>query len=315
MSDSIFRTVIKTKNNFKTISHTSSIVLFGSCFSENMGKKLAYYKFQQTTNPYGVLFHPLAIEKAIFDCLHLQHYDTSDLILHNERYHSFHHHSDFSKNTEAEIVTAINSTIASTNKKLKEASHLIITLGTAWIYKHVETDTVVANCHKIPQKEFSKELLTVDEITQSLQRIQNGISKINPDLKIIYTVSPVRHVKDGMIENSLSKSHLISAIHRLLKSNAVSYFPAYEIMMDDLRDYRFYAADMIHPNETAITYIWEQFVQAWIATPTELLKKIDNVQKSISHKPFNPDSEAHKKFKEHLKTQIWSLEAQLAISF
>ncbi|MFC2109963.1 GSCFA domain-containing protein [Bacteroidota bacterium] len=315
MSNSTFRTVLKSKNNFKSIHHESSILLFGSCFSENIGKKLAYYKFDTTTNPYGTLFHPLAIEKAISDCVSLKKYNSKELIFHNELYHSFHHHSDFSCSTEKEVLTNINQTIVQNHDRLKKASHLIITLGTAWVYKHLKTNTAVANCHKIPQQEFSKELLSSEEIYQSLKRIQKTTNLINPKIKIIYTLSPVRHLKDGISENSLSKALLLAGIHKATKEENIFYYPAYEIMMDDLRDYRFYGSDMIHPNETAIEYIWSNFVNEWISTSETVLTKIDIIQKGLAHKAFNPTSTAHLNFIKKLKRNIELLENEIPIKF
>ena len=175
------------------------------------------------------------------------------------------------------------------------------------MYQSNETKEIVANCHKIPQREFSKKLLSVTEIEKSIKNIKDTIYNFNSDVHIIFTVSPVRHLKDGMIENTLSKSHLIAAIHNSLDTNT-SYFPAYEIMMDDLRDYRFYKEDMLHPNQLAVDYIWENFKKTWIANETEKLQEtIDNIQKSLAHKPFNPSSEQHKKFRNKLEKRILEL--------
>jgi hypothetical protein len=181
-----------------------------------------------------------------------------------------------------------------------DSSHIIITLGTSWVYKHIEQNSYVANCHKISQKEFSKELLTVDEISQSLNAIINLISTVNSGATIILTVSPVRHLRDGFIENTQSKSHLFSALHSVLSHRAQSrchYFPSFEIMLDELRDYRFYAEDMIHPNTTAINYIWEKFQQVWISPlAKESMDDVDDIQKGLLHKAFSPNSEGHQKF-------------------
>ena len=280
------------------IDYNSKILLLGSCFSENIGNKLSYYKFQTSQNPYGILFHPKAIEKLVDNVIQQKEYTEDDIFFHNERWHCFDTHSNLSATTKQELIDNLNQNTASTFEVLQKASHVIITLGTAWIYKHINSGNTVANCHKIPQKEFSKEILSIDEIQNSLQNICSLISSLNPNATLIFTVSPVRHIKDGFIENQRSKAHLVSAIHQLKeKNNSVRYFPSYEIMMDELRDYRFYKEDMIHPNQTAIHYIWEKFTNTWFSKHTiDTMQKVEEIQKGLAHKPFNPNSEAHQKF-------------------
>ena len=195
------------------------------------------------------------------------------------------------------------------NQRIQQASHLIITLGTAWVYRFIETDHIVANCHKIPQKKFLKELLSVDDISESIDAIISLVKSVNNNVKIIFTVSPIRHLKDGYSENSLSKAHLLSAIHRIVEPrNQSYYFPSFEIMMDDLRDYRFYKNDMLHPNKTAINYIWEHFKSTWIDKKSfELMDEIESILKSLSHKPFDEKSEKHQQFLLQLNNKITSL--------
>jgi len=189
-------------------------------------------------------------------------------------------------------------------------------LGTSWIYRFIETNAIVGNCHKLPQKKFAKELLSADEITASLKNICHQISAINPKATVIFTVSPVRHIKDGFTENSLSKAHLITAIHETLNVVSGKYFPSYEIVMDDLRDYRFYSTDMIHPNETAVDYIWEQFKHVWIQANTfSIMKEVETVQKGFAHKPFNENSEQHQQFLADLQKKILTLENKFGIKF
>ena len=280
------------------IDYNSKILLLGSCFSENIGNKLSYYKFQTSQNPYGILFHPKAIEKLVDNVIQQKDYTEDNIFFHNERWHCFDAHSSLSSSNKQELIDNLNQNTASTFEVLQKASHVIITLGTAWIYKHINSGNTVANCHKIPQKEFSKEILSIDEIQNSLQNICSLISSLNPNATLIFTVSPVRHIKDGFIENQRSKAHLVSAIHQLKeKNNSVRYFPSYEIMMDELRDYRFYKEDMIHPNQTAIHYIWEKFTNTWFSKHTiDTMQKVEEIQKGLAHKPFNPNSEAHQKF-------------------
>ena len=290
------------------IDYQSNILLLGSCFSENIGDKLSYFKFQSTQNPFGILFHPKAIENLISNTSNKKVYSSDDLTYQNEIWHSFDAHSSLSSVKQNELLNKLNSAISLTSEKIKEASHIIITLGTSWIYRFIETDKIVANCHKIPQKKFLKELLSIAEISESLAHSISLIKSLNSDVSITFTVSPIRHLKDGFIENTQSKSHLIAAIHTLVNKQNVSYFPSYEIMMDELRDYRFYAEDMIHPNNTAINYIWGKFIDIWFSEETKLtMKEIDEIQKGILHRPFHEDSEPHQQFLKKLEQKKSSL--------
>ena len=312
-----FRTQITNSKTLNQIDYNSSILLLGSCFTENIGTKFSYFKFGANINSFGILFHPKAIEKLITNSINLKKYTDDDVFFHNERWHCFDVHSDLSNPSKEQLLENLNSAIQSTNKQLNSSTHLIITLGTSWVYRQIETDTVVANCHKIPQKKFLKELLSVDEITASLENIIALIKSINPKIQFVFTVSPVRHLKDGFVENSLSKSHLISAIHQIVEPrNRTHYFPSYEIIMDDLRDYRFYKSDMIHPNKTAIEYIWEQFKNTWIFESSfELMNQVDTIQKGLAHRPFNETSEKHQQFLENLQLKIDALKTQHNITF
>ncbi len=287
---------------FNRIDYSSKVLLLGSCFSEHIGLKFSYFKFQSLQNPFGILFHPLAIEALIANVINEKKYSRDDLIFHNEQFHCFDAHSRLSNASDTELIEDLNTSIASTHSFLKEASHIFITLGTAWVYRHIESDSHVANCHKIPQKQFLKELLSIDQISESLEAIISLVKTVNPDASIIFTVSPVRHIKDGFVENTLSKSHLIAGIHQVVAPRKRRfYFPSYEIMMDELRDYRFYDKDMVHPNETAIQYIWEQFSEVWISPQaTATMNDVNDIQKGLTHRPFNPNSEAHQLFLKHL---------------
>ena len=294
------------------IDYKSNILLLGSCFSENVGDKLNYFKFQSSQNPFGILFHPKAIENLISNTSNKKVYSSDDLIYQNEVWHSFGAHSSLSSASENELLNKLNLAISLTSEKIKEASHIVITLGTSWVYRFIETDTIVANCHKIPQKKFLKELLSVAEISESLALSISLIKSMNSDASVIFTVSPVRHLKDGFIENTQSKSHLIAAIHTLVNEQDVSYFPSYEIMMDELRDYRFYAEDMIHPNKTAINYIWRKFIDTWFSEETKsIMKEIDEIQKGLLHRPFHEDSKLHQQFLLKLEQKKSSLQERL----
>ncbi|WCC45148.1 GSCFA domain-containing protein [Tenacibaculum finnmarkense] len=286
------------KQPHNLIDYNSKLLLLGSCFSENIGDKLSFYKFQSQQNPFGILFHPKAIEKLITDAINQKKYTEEAVFLHNESWHCFDVHSSVSSSDKKKVLNNLNTANTATFEHLKNASHLIITLGTSWIYRKISSDAIVANCHKIPQKNFLKEILTIDEITESLEAISALTKSVNPNISIIFTVSPVRHIKDGFIENQQSKAHLLSAIHQVTDTKKnIYYFPSYEIMMDELRDYRFYAQDMIHPNNTAIQYIWEKFIAVWISENTQkTMKAVEIIQKGLAHRSFNPTSEAHQKF-------------------
>lgn len=305
----IFQTQIPLKKQqHDQIDYNSKLLLLGSCFSENIGNKLAYYKFQSNQNPFGILFHPKAIEKLITNAINQKKYSEEDIFFHNERWHCFDAHSSLSSSNKNELLSNLNNAIQQTYQQLNEASHIIITLGTSWVYREISSDNIVANCHKIPQKQFLKEILPVNKVYESLEAITTLVKSINNNAIITFTVSPVRHIKDGFIENKRSKSHLLSAIHEITsftQSNKTTYFPAYEIMMDELRDYRFYAEDMIHPNQTAVNYIWEKFNDVWFSENTiETMNKVAVVQKGLQHRSFNPTSEAHLKFLKNLQKKV-----------
>ncbi|MDP2542352.1 GSCFA domain-containing protein [Tenacibaculum discolor] len=292
-----------TKQKHNQISYQSNLLLLGSCFSENIGNKLDYYKFQSKQNPFGILFHPKAIENLIIKALNKEKYTDKDVFFHNERWHTFEAHSSLSAINKNELLNSLNLSIQQTFEQLLNTTHLIITLGTAWVYREITSDTIVANCHKVAQKKFLKELLSVDEISESLKAINSLVKSVNKNISVIYTVSPVRHLKDGFIENQRSKAHLLLAIHEVVEPrSAIYYFPSYEIMMDELRDYRFYNEDMIHPNQTAINYIWKKFKEVWIAEGSyQTMQQVDTIQRGLNHKPFNPNSEAHQLFLKKLQ--------------
>ena len=312
-----FRTEIQLNKERNQIDYTANMLLIGSCFSENISTKLQYYKFNTFSNPFGILFNPIAIETLITNAINEKIYTENEIFQLNEQWHCFDTHSDLSSTNKNDLLQNINAATHSTQHQLTNATHILITLGTAWVYRFIETDTIVGNCHKVPQKKFLKELLSVDEIIASLENMSTLIKAVNPKTNIIFTVSPVRHIKDGFIENSQSKAHLLSAIHQITdKRKQLYYFPSYEIMLDDLRDYRFYNIDMIHPNETAINYIWEQFIHVWIhENSVSIMKEVNSIQKGLAHKPFNPNSEQHKLFLASLQTKIQDLQKQYHISF
>jgi len=302
------RTEIIIPKEKHCINYNSKIVLYGSCFTENLERHFNHYKFQNVSNSHGILFHPKAIENAITDCIIKKDYTEHHIQNFNDLWLSLNHHTRFSSVNIDEILTLINSEINETHQVIKSASHIFITLGTAWVYRYIKTNLLVANCHKIQQNEFKKELLTIDEITKSLNHIVSEINQFNSNAKILFTVSPVRHLKDGFRENTLSKAYLNTAIHKILDNKKTFYFPSFEIMMDDLRDYRFYKNDMLHPNETAVSYIWNIFKNTWIDEGSyDIMHEVDSIQKSLEHKPFHDQSKQHQLFLSKLDKKIESL--------
>ncbi|QLG45882.1 GSCFA domain-containing protein [Costertonia aggregata] len=290
------------------IDYDSRLVLLGSCFSENIGAKFNYFKFRSFQNPFGVLFHPLAIEKLIEKSVTQEEYSEDDIFFFNERWLCFDAHSDLNDSSKENLLNTLKNALKHTHQQLKQATHIFITLGTSWVYKKKDRDIIVANCHKVPQKEFSKEILSVQEITASLKNTIELIRKVNRTAQIVFTVSPVRHIKDGFTNNQRSKAHLMTAIQSILhhhNKEGLDYFPSYEIMMDELRDYRFYASDMVHPNELAIDYIWEKFKCTWIQENVHaVMSKVETIQKGLGHKPFHPDSIEHQNFLKSLREKI-----------
>ncbi|MCD0470689.1 GSCFA domain-containing protein [Flavobacterium sp. JAS] len=309
-----FRTQIPISKTNNPIDYNSKVVSFGSCFAENMAEKFDYFKFQNTTNPFGIIFNPVSIEKIISRVVREELYTEKDVFFYNERWHSYEVHSDLSNSDREELLETLNKAISETNKQLQEATHIIITYGTSWIYRNIESDEIVANCHKVPQKQFSKELLSVEITQKSIQNTIELIQVLNPDINFIFTVSPVRHIKDGFAENQLSKSHLFAGLHESLKTHnskfiTPNYFPSYEIMMDELRDYRFYAEDMLHPNQVAIDYIWHKFSENYISENSiSTMQEVEEIQKSLHHRSFNPESEQHQKFLAKLQQKIKAIE-------
>ncbi len=278
------------------INHQHQLMLMGSCFTEQIGAKLSKHKFSVLDNPHGILFNPVSITRSISSYIHNKQYNETDLFYQNECWNSWEHHSRFSHPDMETCLRGLNDSQNKAHVFLKTADWLLITLGSAFVYEldHV----VVANCHKVPTDKFVKRLLTVEETKDQLNRIVEEMMAFNPGLKIIFTISPVRHLRDGFVENNRSKATLIHAVHQLVdKLSHCFYFPAYELIIDDLRDYRFFAEDMVHPNYAATNYVWEKFKAACIdESSQQLMKEIAVIVAAKDHRPFNPTSEQHKKF-------------------
>ncbi|WP_413511346.1 GSCFA domain-containing protein [Myroides odoratus] len=303
-----FSTVVPISYTGKKITYEDKILCLGSCFAVTIGEKFKTYQFQQTINPFGILFHPKAIEKIVEYAVQGYEFTASDVFEHQEIWSSFVAHSDLNELEQEDIVTKLNVKLFDLQTALRESSFITLTFGTALVYALKETGELVANCHKVPNAQFEKRLLTYEEVVGSYKHCIELIRTVNSEAHILCSISPVRHIKDGFVENQRSKSILFAALHHAiaeLKDAKVSYMPIYEIVMDELRDYRFYAADLIHPNAVAIQYIWERFVAHYIdESMYVVMKKVDEVQKGLNHRPFNPTAEQHMKFLDSLIEKI-----------
>lgn len=316
-----FTTKVSIEKLSNSINYNSKIVSIGSCFAENIGAKFDYFKFQNSVNDFGIIFNPVSIENLIFRAVKNLEFTENDIFFHNEQWHCFEVHSDKSNSNKEEFLQYLNQILKEFKTKISEATHIVITLGTAWVYRNKESNKIVANCYKVAQNQFKKEILSVEIIEKSIHNSIELVHKENPNCNFIFTVSPVRHIKDGFVENQLSKAHLISAIHQvmldcLLERNReicnLNYFPSYEILMDELRDYRFYADDMLHPNQTAINYIWERFSETSISQESyAIMEEVTAIQRALSHRAFNPNSESHLKFLSLLEVKIYQLQQKM----
>lgn len=293
-----FRTVISLPNH-QSINYKQRILLLGSCFSENIGQKLIEYHLPCLSNPFGILYNPSSIAQALQRLMVQQPFSEEELFEHHGLYHSWAHHGSFSTSSKQDTLTKINERYHAATKYLSQSDVLLITFGSSWIYEH--RGTVVANCHKVAETEFLRLRLSVEEIVKMYAELITQLTIKNPKLRVILSVSPIRYMRHGANENQTSKAILLLAVEQLTAQfENVTYFPAYEIVLDELRDYRFFADDMIHPSQVAIAYIWERFVDMFFDQETqELLPEIKKINKLIDHKPLHTDSTEHQNFITH----------------
>ena len=293
----------------KPIDHHHRLLLMGSCFTENIGEKLKRHKFSVLENPNGILFNPFSVAEAITDYIEKNEFTERDLFTLNDGWHSWKHHSRFSALTIEETLDKINTSTKAAHQYLKQADYIVLTLGSAWTYVLSEKavgnrqGSVAANNHKAPSDWFNRKLLTVEDVLKVLDNLMHRLFYFNPQLQIIFTISPVRHLREGVVENNRSKAVLIQAVHHLVdKFDKLYYFPSYELVIDDLRDYRFYSEDLVHPNYHATQYVWEKLTKACMSEKTRnLLNEIHAINLAFQHKPFNPSSSQHQQF---LKTVL-----------
>ena len=312
-----FRTTFHIPESDFKINHQHKILTIGSCFSDEMGNRLVDLKFDGLINPFGIIFNAYSIQNLIERSIDKRYFTTDDVHQNGEQFFCFDVHSSFNALSKDEILNNLNSTLDRVHHQIHQCDVLILTLGTSWVYERIDTAEIVANCHKVEAKQFKKVLLTTEENFKSMDLIAFEITKINPNVKIITTVSPVRHIKDGIVENNVSKARLLDALYQLdLKYKQVNYFPSYELVMDDLRDYRFYKEDLIHPTNQAVEYIWEKFGETYFENSTQtIIQKISKINSALNHRPFNEESTSHQKFLQKTMQMINELEKGQKLDF
>lgn len=319
-----FRTELDVKKLEETIIYNQQIMLMGSCFTEHIGGYLQDRKFDVFQNPHGILFNPISIANSLTTYIENKKYTEKDIFKWNDIWSSWDHHSQFSDIDANVCLHKMNDSQHKAHQYLQQADWLIITLGSAFVYKltnHINQNNcltqkklkdIVANCHKVPTQWFTRELLLTEEILIFYRKLLKQLFQFNHQLKIIFTISPVRHLREGLIDNNRSKAVLIQAVHQLCSEfKQLHYFPAYELVIDDLRDYRFYAEDLVHPNYAATEYVWNKLVDACMSNEAkDLMKRIAEINLAFNHKPFNPQTQQHKKFLQSYAEKVKVLQTQ-----
>ena len=293
----------------RQINYEDKILLIGSCFTEHIGNSLEELKFSVLQNPNGILFDPRSVSKSLVSYIENRQYNEKDFFQLNEIWHSWRHHSRFSNTNLNEAVRIVNTSQQMAHQFLKQADWIIVTLGSSFSYQLTEqaanaggdpreAGAGVANCHRAPAQWFNKDMMTIDEIILNLDDALQQLFQLNPGLNIIFTVSPVRHIRDGVVDNNRSKARLIEVVHQLVnKYDNLNYFPAYELVIDVLRDYRFFDTDLVHPNYMATEFVLEKFAESFIDEPTQkLMQEIKSLVTARKHKAFQPDTTAHQQF-------------------
>ena len=282
------------------LRHSDRVVVMGSCFAEHIGARLREMKWRTVVNPFGVLYNPLSIAEAMGRLISARPYTEEELTLYpHGGWSTWMHHSRYAHPDKETALQLINGSLAIGSQMLAQADMLIVTLGTAWVYRQKETNQVVGNCHKVPERTFTRQRLTVEETVEAMAAMLAQLWEVNPSLRMIITVSPVRHLKDTLHGNQLSKATLLLAVDELCRRfpDRVHYFPAYEIVMDELRDYRFYADDMAHPSPQAVEYVWERFVEHMTHREAQdFMTQWTKVARALAHRPFRPEGEEYKEF-------------------
>lgn len=304
---------VDIKSPAEKITYNDKIFLIGSCFTEHIGRRLEELKFPVLQNPNGILFDPVSVARSLNSYVDLKNYYKDDLFFHNELWQSWNHHSVFSGMNQIEVLAKINESQQQAHDHIKFSNWLIVTLGSSFSYQLNENERPVANCHRAPSQWFNKHLLSIQETTDALQESIDKLKELNPSLRIILTISPVRHIRDGVVENNRSKARLVEAVNILLEKNSnCYYFPAYELVIDVLRDYRFYDIDLVHPNYAATEFVFEKFEQHFIEAGTrELMEEVKKIANGYKHKPFQPATESHQSFLKNSLEKVLVLQDKL----
>lgn len=310
----MFRTEIRLSPSEDKITYHTPVLSAGSCFASVMGQKMKENKLQVYSNPFGVIFNPVSLFNLISDSINNKVPDDRFYINNHGVYYNLNLHSDFASEDLSLLKRQVKDTFRKAGDFIRSTRWIIITLGTAWVYEQ-QNGLLVANCHKLPSNRFIKRLIATEEILSAFGQMYQLIQNLNKNIKFIITISPVRHIKDSLELNSVSKSVLRLASHQICTSyKNVEYFPGYELMMDDLRDYRFYKRDMIHPTEVAEDYIWEKFSNRYFSEETiSIISEWQQLKKSLSHKPFNPTSGAHQEFLRKTLLKLEKLNTQIDV--
>jgi lysophospholipase L1-like esterase len=301
---------IDIKSPKQKITYADKFFLIGSCFTEHIGRRLEELKFPVLQNPNGILFDPISVTKSLDSYIEPKSYIKEDLFFLNELWQSWNHHSHFSGINKLEVLANINESQRAAHNHLAKATWLIITLGSSFSYRLHENNQSVANCHRAPGQTFNKHLLTVEETTTALRETIEKLQAFNPLLQVLFTISPVRHIRDGVVENNRSKARLIEAVHKMVEMfSHAHYFPAYELVIDVLRDYRFYDIDLVHPNYAATEFVFDQFEQSYIDEQTiSQMEDIRKIMNAFKHKPLHPDTEAHLSFLQNSFQKVMALQ-------
>lgn len=304
------RTKLRLEDFPDKIDYQQSIFSIGSCFAVHIAEQLSTHKFRIALNPFGILYNPFSISQSIQRLIEGRPYEPDQLFQHDELWHSYDHHGVFSDPEQEVCLEKINTALKEGSQFLRSAQWCILTLGTAYVFVEKKQQRIVANCHKVPGGEFTRIRLSQEEMVLQLSSSIQAIRKINPSVNFILTVSPVRHIRDGLIENQRSKAALLLAVEELTRQHSgVYYFPSYELLLDDLRDYRFYESDLIHPNALAVEYIWERFEEAFFAQDTwQIMKEVRKVVQAAQHRPLHPQRAAHQRFVEVQSRKMEELE-------
>ena len=289
----IFRTEIPIQPATWDIHHRSKVVVAGSCFAERISQWLTDYRFPVEANPNGIIFHPTPLVRALTRALEHREYTAEDLASNGGFFCSFDHHGSFSRPNEQDALMQMNERLHNAADALRNADALVVTFGSAWAYHHVDSNEVVANCHKFPERKFRKALTPMADIVAQWSSFIRQLRLVNPKVKCILSVSPVRYLRDGAHGNQLSKANLLLAAEELTRAcEDVHYFPAYEIVLDELRDYRFYAEDMLHPSNQTVEYIISKFATCYMSPTTrERIQKLEPLIKFLTHRPIKLDQE------------------------